>query len=47
MNVFDLCFVVMVNEQDDGNFDDYETSDVVQEIYDADINIDQSNSKLH
>jgi len=37
---------VSVNEQERNNFDGYENNEVVQEIFDSDINIEQSNSKL-
>jgi len=36
----------MVNEQEGNNFDSYENNEAVQEIFDTDINIEQSNSKL-
>lgn len=41
-----LYFIlVVVNEQDDSNFGNYENenNEVVQEIYDADMNVVQSN----
>lgn len=37
---------VSVNEQERNNFDGYENNDVVQEIYDSDMNIEHPNSKL-
>jgi len=36
----------MVNGQEGNNFDGYENNETVQEIFDTDINIEQSNSKL-
>jgi len=33
-----------VNDQEENNFDVYENNEVVQEIYETDINMDQPNS---
>lgn len=37
----------MVNGQEENNFDDYENNEVVQEIYETDLNIEHSNSEIH
>lgn len=39
-------FVVVVNDQDENNFDDYENNEV-QEIYETDLNIDHANSEIY
>lgn len=39
-------FVVVVNDQDENNFDDYENNEV-QEIYETDLNIEHANSEIY